>query len=80
MESFSRKQSLHTLSPDANGFIFFMTSHLMLKYLKDDLCKLNLVLNLFSVSLIYIYWLFEVVSVTVFCYYILAMYVVATLI
>ena len=33
--------------------------------LKDDLCKLNLVLNSFSVSPIYISWLFEVVSVTV---------------
>ena len=33
--------------------------------LKDDLCKLNLVLNSFSVSPIYVFWLFEVVSVTV---------------
>ena len=33
--------------------------------LKDDLCKLNLVLNSFSVSPIYVSWLFEVVSVTV---------------
>ena len=33
--------------------------------MKDDLCKLNLVLNSFSVSPIYVSWLFEVVSVTV---------------
>ena len=31
MESFSSKQSLHTLSPGANGFTFLTTSHLMLK-------------------------------------------------
>ena len=36
--------------------------------LKDDLCKLNLVLNSFSVSPIYISWLFKVVSVTVALY------------
>ena len=36
--------------------------------LKDDLCKLNLVLNSFSVSPIYVSWLFEVVSVTVALY------------
>ena len=33
--------------------------------LKDDLCKMNLVLNSFSFSPIYVSWLFEVVSVTV---------------
>ena len=34
--------------------------------LKDDLCKLNLVLNnSFSGSPIYVFWLFEDVSVTV---------------
>ena len=31
MKSFSCKQSLHTLSPGANGFSFLKTSHLMLK-------------------------------------------------
>ena len=31
MESFSCKQSLHTLSLGANGFTFFTISHLMLK-------------------------------------------------
>ena len=36
--------------------------------LKDDLCKLNLLLNSFSVSPIYVSWLFEVVSVTVALY------------
>ena len=36
--------------------------------LKDDLCKLNLVLNSFSVCPIYVSWLFEVVSVTVALY------------
>ena len=35
---------------------------------KHDLCKLNLVLNSFSVSAIYVSWLFEVVSVTVASY------------
>ena len=29
MESFSCKQSLHTLSPGANGFTFLTTSHLI---------------------------------------------------
>ena len=86
MDSFSCKQSLHTLSLSANGFTFLTTSHLMLKLmflffnfqtcslrvvevllcsnLKDDLCKLNLILNSFSVSPIYVSYLFEVVSVT----------------
>ena len=36
--------------------------------LKDDLCKLIFVLNSFSVSPIYVSWLFEVVSVTVALY------------
>ena len=36
--------------------------------MKDDLFKLNLVLNSFSVSPIYVSWLFEVVSVTVALY------------
>ena len=36
--------------------------------MKDDLCKLNLVLNSFSVSPIYVSWLFEVVSVIVALY------------
>ena len=35
---------------------------------KDDLCKLSLVLNSFSVSPIFASWLFEVVSVTVAVY------------
>ena len=90
MESFSCKQSLHTLSLGANGFTFLTTSHLMLKSmflffnfqtwslsvgevllcsnLKDDLYKLNLVLNSFSVSPIYVSWLFEVLSVTIAFY------------
>ena len=91
MDSFSCKQSLQTLSFDANGFTFLTISHLTLKLmflfffnfqtcslsavevllcsnLKDDLCKLNLVLNSFSVSLIYVSCLFEVVSVTVALY------------
>ena len=90
MESFSFKQSLHTLSLGANGFTFLTTSHLMLKLmfllfnfqtcslsvvevllcsnLKDDLCKLNLILNLFSFSPIYVSWVFEVVAVTVASY------------
>ena len=41
---------------------------LLCSNLKDDLCKLNLVLNLFSVSPMYVSWLFEVVSVTVALY------------
>ena len=41
---------------------------LLCSNLKDDLCKLNLVLNSFSVSPIYVSWLFEVVSVTVALY------------
>ena len=41
---------------------------LLCSNLKDDLCKLNLVLNLFSVSSIYVSWLFEAVSVTVALY------------
>ena len=41
---------------------------LLCSNLKGDLCKLNLVLNSFSVSLIYVSWLFEVVSVTVALY------------
>ena len=87
MESFSCKQSPHTLLIGANGFTLLTTCHLILKLmffffnfqtwslsvvevlsssnLKDDLCKLNLVLNSFSVSPIYVSWLFEVVSVTV---------------
>ena len=36
--------------------------------LKDNLCKLNLILNSFYVSPIYVSWLFEVVSVTVALY------------
>ena len=90
MDSFSFKQSLHTLSFGANGFTFLTISHVILKLmsfflnfqtcslsvvevllcsnLKDDLCKLNLVLNSFSVSPIYVSWLFEVVSVTVALY------------
>ena len=36
--------------------------------LKDDLCKLNLVLNSFSAGPIYVSWLFEVISVTVALY------------
>ena len=90
MDSFSCKQSLHTLSLGANGFTFLTISHLILKLmflifnfqtcsqsvvevllcsnLKDDLCKLNLVLNSFSVSPIYVSWLFEIVSVTVTFY------------
>ena len=87
MDSFSCKQSLHTLSFGANGCTFLIISHLILKLtflffnfqtyllsvvevllysiLKDDICKLNLVLNLFSLSPIYVSWLFKVVSVTV---------------
>ena len=38
---------------------------LLCSNLKDDLCKLNLVSNSYSVSPIYVSWLFEVVSVTV---------------
>ena len=41
---------------------------LLCSNLKDDLCKLNFVLNSFSVSLIYVSWLFEVVSMTVALY------------
>ena len=41
---------------------------LLCSNLKDDLCKLNHVLNSFSVSPIYVSWLFEVVSVTVDLY------------
>ena len=41
---------------------------LLCSILKDDLCKLNTVLNSFSVSLIYVPWLFEVVLVTVALY------------
>ena len=84
MDSFSCKQSLHTLSLGANGFTFLTTSHLMLKLmflffnfqtcslsvvevllcsnLKDDLCKLNIVLNSFSGIPIYVSWMFEVVG------------------
>ena len=47
---------------------------LLCSNLKDDLCKLNLVLNSFSVSTIYISWLFEVVSVTVAFLYTFCMY------
>ena len=36
--------------------------------LKDDLCKLNLLLNYFSVSPIYVSCLFEVVFVTILLY------------
>ena len=36
--------------------------------MKDDLRKLNLVLNSLSVSPVYVSWLFEVVSVTVAFY------------
>ena len=38
---------------------------LLCSNLKDDLCKLNLVLNSFCVSSIYVSWLIKVVSVTV---------------
>ena len=41
---------------------------LLCSNLKHDLCNLNLVLNSFSVSPIYVSWLFEVVSVTVALY------------
>ena len=41
---------------------------LLCSNLKDDLCKLNLVLNSFSVSPIYVSWLFEVVTVNVALY------------
>ena len=41
---------------------------LLCSNLKDDLCKLNLVLISFSVSVIYVSCLFEVVSVTVALY------------
>ena len=41
---------------------------LLCSNLKDDLCKLNLVLDSFSVSPIYVSWLFEVVSVAVDLY------------
>ena len=73
-----------------NGFTFLTISHLILNFmflffnfqtcplsvvevllcsnLKDDLCKLNLVLNSFSVSPIYVSWLSEVVSVIVALY------------
>ena len=86
MESFSCKQSSHTLLLGANGFTLLTTCHVILKLmffffnfrtwslsvvevrlysnLKDDLCKLNLVLNSFSVIPIYVSWLLEIVSVT----------------
>ena len=41
---------------------------LLCSNLKDDLCTLILVLNSFSVSPIYVIWLFEVVAVTVALY------------
>ena len=41
---------------------------LLCSNLKDDLCKLNLVLNSFSVIPIYVSWLFKVVSVAVALY------------
>ena len=41
---------------------------LLCSNLKDDLWKLNLVLNSFSVNPIHFSWLFEVVSVTVALY------------
>ena len=41
---------------------------LLCSNLKDDLCKLNLVLNSFSVCPIYVSQLFKVVSVTVALY------------
>ena len=41
---------------------------LLCSNLKDDLCKLNLVLNPFSVSPLYVSWLLKVVSVTVALY------------
>ena len=58
MESFSCKQSLHAFSPG-------VVEVLLCSYLKDGLCKLNIVLNSFPVSPIYVSWFFEVVSVTV---------------
>ena len=98
MESFSCKQSPHTLLLGANGFTLLTTCHVILKLmlfffsfqtwslsvvevllcsnLKDALCKLNLVLNSFSVSPIYVSWLFEVVSVTVALYFFFSLIVV----
>ena len=55
-------------------FFNFQTSSLsvvevlLCSNLKDNLCKWNLVLYSFSVSLIYVSWLLEVVSVTVALY------------
>ena len=55
-------------------FFYFQTCSLSVvevllsSNLKDDICKLNLVLNSFSVSPICVSWLFEVVSVTVALY------------
>ena len=74
MESFSCKQSLHTSSPGANCFTFLFFNYqtrspsvvevLLCSNLKDDVCKLNLVVNSFSVCPIYVSWLFKVASVT----------------
>ena len=49
-------------------YIYIYIYYLYSSYGYDDLCKLNLVLNSFSVSPIYVSWLFEVVSVTVSLY------------
>ena len=55
-------------------FLFFnfqtlsVVEILLCSNLEDDLYKLNLILNSFSVSLIYVSLLFEVVSVTVALY------------
>ena len=90
MDSFSCKQSLHTLSLGENGVHFFdelpcdvefdvfffnfqtcslsVVEVLLCSNLKDDLRKLNLVLNSFSLSPMYVSWLFEIVSVTVALY------------
>ena len=57
-------------------FLFFnfqtcslsLVEFLLCSNLKDDLYKLNLVLNSFSISPIYVSWLVEIVSVTVALY------------
>ena len=80
MEIFSYRHSLHILSPGTYGFTFFIISHLMLKSvffffsfvvvllsssLNGDFCRLNLVLNSFSISPRYVSCFFVSVSVTV---------------
>ena len=58
---------------EVDVFVVFLNFHicspsvvevLLCSNLKYDLCKFNLVLNSFSVSPIYVSWLFEAVSVT----------------